>query len=351
VEAIGINIYGGGFTLGVQQADWKVLGQWEECNLGRKTFDLNFSNIPRPLELRKWPISQYVNKVPFVFANPPCAPWSIANNHVGKTRESRFNDKRLELTLHTMKAAQLLEPEVFISESVENGYNIGSSHYDFYRDQWMEKGYSVTYFLSDAILQGAPCVRRRFHFIAHRDKLQLPPEPTLPKKAMTVRDAIGDLIEVDGRLPGHVKSSFNAAYDELLPLVEPYGKLYRVLNAHPSYKGPRAGFLMRRLAWDAPACTMVGFSFIHPDGHRWITFREALRLCTYPDTFMAHNAIEAVDAVLPVVSKFLAETAKKTIELAEPQAQQFSVVDWRPYGRPYHYNARKNKPLSDQLVA
>lgn len=148
LKAIGINIYGGGFTLGVQK-HFEVLGQWEEIKLGMKTFDLNFKGIYRPLELSQWPVEAYAEAVDFVYANSPCVPWSTAIGLKGATVHNRQFDKRLELTVHTMEAALELKPRVFISESVENGYNIGKGYYEQFKERWMEEGY-------DAIIQEAP---------------------------------------------------------------------------------------------------------------------------------------------------------------------------------------------------
>jgi site-specific DNA-cytosine methylase len=37
--------------------------------------------------------------------------------------------------------------------------------------------------------------------------------------------------------------------------------------------------------WDAPAFTMVGLSkLIHPDGERLLTWREGMRLMSFPDS-------------------------------------------------------------------
>jgi hypothetical protein len=48
-----------------------------------------------------------------------------ANTRAGFTKDKRFLDKRLTLTDHTMHTAVKLQPKVFISESVENAWNIG----------------------------------------------------------------------------------------------------------------------------------------------------------------------------------------------------------------------------------
>jgi site-specific DNA-cytosine methylase len=333
-KAIGINIYGGGFTLGVMK-HFEVLGQWEEINLGRRTFDMNFKGLYRPLDIKDWPIKSSVGKAHLVFANPPCAPWSSANTHLGKTKASRFLDPRLALTDHTYRAAIKLQPEIFISESVEAGYNIGASHYDQYVELWMKAGYSVTFFLCDAILQGAPCMRRRFHFVAHKAKLQLG-NPPKTVKAKTVRETIEDLERVDGQVSLHEMRPINEHILKVASLTIPGTPLRKTLATMKNYKGPGIGFLVKRLMYDAPAFTMVGFNYIHPTQDRWITFREAMRLCTYPDTFMAHNAVEAVDAVLPSVAEFLAKVAKKTIVKNEHQSIQFNKIDWRPLAKGHH---------------
>jgi len=335
-KALGINIYGGGFTLGVMR-HFEVLGQWEEINLGKKTFDMNFDGLYRPLKLEEWPIKEHRGKVHLVYANPPCAPWSLANTHPGKTRESRFEDKRLALTKHTYEAALQIRPDVFISESVEAGYNIGASHYDQYIEMWLKAGYAVTFFLSDAILQGAPCMRRRFHFIAHRYKLQLGKPPSIIR-ATTVEEAIHDLQEVKGQVPLHEFRPINEHILKVAKVTPPGTPLYRSIPRVKNYQGPGIGFLVKKLIWDAPAFTMVGFNYIHPLQHRWITFREAMRLCTYPDGFMAHSAVEAVDAVLPAVAEFLALVAKRTIEKAESVKPEFNLIDWRPLARGHHIN-------------
>lgn len=339
MTALGINIYGGGFTLGVQN-HFKVLGQWEECTLGKKTFDLNFKNIYRPLKLEEWPVKDYISKVEFLYANPPCRPWSNASVTLGRTNDKMFFDKRLVLTEHTMSAALKIKPLIFMSESVENTYIIGVSHYNDYAKMWIKAGYHVTYFLNDAIIQGAPCVRRRFHFIASRYKLQIKDKPII-KKVTTVRDAIGNIIKTNTGLLQHEYFEGRKGFTSVMSKVPPYGGLKRTINTIPNWEGNQCSFLIKRLAWDFPACTMVGFEYIHPDGHRWITFREALRLCGYPDTFSAHNAVEAVDAVIPPVAEFLSITAKKTLQKTESVKPGLSVIDWRPYAKQYHFSKDK----------
>lgn len=351
--ALGINIYGGGFTLGVLK-HFNVLGQWEEISLGKKTFDLNFSGIPRPLNFAEWPVNENISKVDFIYANPPCVPWSDASSYSsrttpnqlarrGKTNADRFNDPLLMLTDNTMKTALRLRPEIFISESVENAYNVGASYYEPYKQAWLSRGYAVTYFLTDALLHGAPCRRRRFHFIAHRCKLLLGPPPVMTTAGVkTVRDAIEDLSSksFDSTIQ-HVEMRVgrwsDPRYKRLLRRVPPWGRLYDLVKTLPTFDGPRPSSFVQRLRWDTVSSTIMRFSHkIHPDGERFITFREGLRLLTYPDSFFAHNEIDAADAVIPVVAEFLALTAKNSLQHNHDTPPEFALVDWRPLGKPYH---------------
>ncbi|MGH7869655.1 MAG: hypothetical protein ACREP9_19010, partial [Candidatus Dormibacteraceae bacterium] len=68
LKAIGINIYGGGFTIGVLK-HFEVLGQWEEIKLGRRSFLLNFPNLASPFGARDtWPVREFTGKVDLVYA-------------------------------------------------------------------------------------------------------------------------------------------------------------------------------------------------------------------------------------------------------------------------------------------
>jgi site-specific DNA-cytosine methylase len=333
-SAIGINIYGGGFTIGALK-HFNVLGQWEQINLGKKTFDENFTGIHRPLKIEEWPVKEYAGKIDFVYANPPCVPWSSASTSKGYTKEKRFEHKLLDLTASTMKTALKLKPKVFISESVENAYNFGKVHYDKYAVMWRKQDYQVTYFLTDAILHGSPCARRRFHFVASKFDLITGKCPDI-RTPKTIRDTIGDINNKFGILQGHEERPEKVKHmHKLMIKTKPGKKLVDSMDADPTYTGPRRSFLVKKLDWDSPGFTMVGFDFIHPDG-RWLTKREAARLCTYPDSFKVLNAIETVDSVIPCVADFLCNMAKNTIIKKKPIKEKMQIVDWRKAAIQFH---------------
>lgn len=359
LKAVGINIYGGGFTIGVLK-HFHVLAQLEEFKLGRRSFLLNFPNIDSPFcAPKEWPLERYVDKTDLVYANPPCVPWSSASSYSartgqvgtrhGKRIEHRFADPLLKLTDNTMKAAIKIRPRVFISESVENAFNTGAKHYDQYIRAWNKVGYHVTFFLTDAVIHGAPCRRRRFHFVAHDVPLRLPPEPNMKGfEPTTVRDAIWDLRKKTQRDDGefqHIEAGAGLwnrkDLRHHLRAVPEFGMLRAHLDRTIGLdvlrkKGvPMPSIFCRKLSWDIPAPTMMGFNkLIHPDGDRWITYREGMRLMTYPDEFRiaGRSDVDAYDAVIPLIGELLAKTAKRSIEGGGRVKPGHTIVDWRPLG-------------------
>ncbi len=157
----------------------------------------------------------------------------------------------------------------------------------------------------------------------------------------TVRKAIGDLEDKVGEFPLH--DLRNNKHKKWMKKTPPGGRLRDATMLDPDFDGSKVSFLVKRFVYDSTSSTMVGFGFIHPNGKRWLTFREAMRMCTYPDEFTAHSAVEAVDAVIPCVAAFLAKTAKGCIRRKKPAKVEFNVVDWRPLAFKYHMRFMKHK--------
>ena len=337
-NAIGINIYGGGFTLGVMK-HFNVKGQWEEITLGKDTWDINFGKmgIPRPLRIDDWPIEQFSGKVDFVYANPPCVPWSMANMRAGYTNDKRFFDPRLDLTKHTFDVALRLNPTVFISESVENAYNIGFKYYKEFIPSFIEKDYAITIFLTDAVLHGLPSVRRRFHFCAHKIALSFIKPDMVTFRPTTVRMAIADLEGNKEISQNEIHYENAKKYNEIMQQTKPGKTLAQTFEKiKDKYTGFHGSFLNKRLFWDSPANTIVGLDyFVHPECHRFTTWREGLRLMSFPDTFKAVRGNEAADSVTPLMGNYLSEMVKKALLKNKPSDKKLSIIDWRPLGKPY----------------
>lgn len=338
LNALGINIFGGGFTMGVRSAGFDVLAQWEECDAGRKTFDLNskyLGGIHRPLRYVDWDM-MFGRHLNLVYANPPCAPWSAANTRIGQTKEQRRADPRLAMTARTMDTALTLAPDVFVLESVARAYAIGRAYYDTWAEKWLAEGYAVTYFLSDALLHGVPSTRERFHFIAHRNELNLR-EPNMNQFIpITCGQAIGDIMDAFGHLSHHEPKRVKPEWHDIIAKTE-QGELMRETEGAKGFS-----FLNRRMNWHAPAYTIVNLEqHAHPIRARFLTWRESLRLCGYPDDFVVDRPEGATQAVMPRVGKWLAERAAESMDNGRAQCE-LEIVDWREHAKPYRARAVKN---------
>ncbi len=341
MKAMGINIFGGGFTLGVLQSKkFEVVAQLEQCNAGKRTYDMNpqyFGKIPRPLAVADWPIAQWRGELDFVYANPPCAPWSAGNTRKGMLSAQRFEDPRLDMTRVTMETALQLRPDAFALESVARAFSIGRSYYDGWAEKFMAAGYGVTYYLTDALLLGVPSTRQRFHFVASRFVIDFPEPDMLGFIPQTVRSACWD-IRGKFNLSHHKLEEVkpNALVMKTMKMCEPGGQMNAVERALPNYDGPKHSFMVRRAMWDAPAFTVIKLDeIVHPDGERWMTLREGLRLCSYPDDFRVAAPNEATQAVLPLVGRHVAVRVAEGLERGERAARAVRIVDHRALAAPY----------------
>lgn len=343
--ALGINIFGGGFTLGVLWSDrFKIDGQWEECDAGKRTFDLNvkyFGGIHRPLRFEDWdPFAS----PDFIYANPPCAPWSAANTRTGMTREIRRLDPRLAMTRRSIETALALKPGVFALETVARGYSMGRAYYDEWAEQWIKMGYGVTYYLTDALLLGVPSTRQRFHFLAHRNDLALDDAvDTRDFMPRTTAMAIGDLQDRFGHLPHHMPRRMSTNAHELCRIVKE-GRLLTGTddpdNADMQWAVTacewKPSFLNRKLVWDAPGFTVVNLEqHVHPRRPRFLTLREGLRLTGYPDDFLVAQSQGATQAVLPTMGKHVAELAADSLDCGRKAQAELRLIDHREFAKPY----------------
>lgn len=344
-KALGINVFGGGFTMGVRAAGFEVKAQWEECDAGKRTFDMNpkyFGGIHRPLRYEDWDFLGQP-RYDLVYANPPCAPWSAANTRAGMTADMRRADPRLAMTARTMESAMVLEPRTFALESVARAYTMGRAYYDGWAQRWIDMGYEVTYYLTDALLHGVPSTRQRFHFIAAQRAVHVE-EPDMKRfMPKTVSGAIGDIMDSFGQLSHHMPRRESPQAHHLMGVVA-QGRLLNGMDQRDDDVVQRAveqctfkpSFLNRRLVWDAPGFTMVNLTqHVHPLRARRLTQREGLRLCGYPDDFVVAQSEGATQAVMPLAGMHVANVVRAALDRNNPSRRDLFVVDERDIAKPY----------------
>lgn len=350
-KAVGVHIYSGAFSVGVQRAGFELAGVWEEGPWGAATFELNFPNVHHPLERKGWPVKGERDVV-MMYANPPCAPWSLAGSRRGMA------DPRVAFTDHCVEAALAVEPDFFVWESVCQAFKTGRKKVDQATRRFNRRGYAVTVLMTNSVLHGAPQWRDRFHLIAHRYELDLRVPLVGYGDVATTRQAIEDLENSavssgqEERVPNHVYEQFDERGLNVVRRIQEgegwdVGYERAVAEGVPAKK---ARYLAGRMTYDAPSRTIADVAcMVHPVLDRMITIREAARLCGYPDTFVfapegprhkGFNGVRREDvtqAVMPPVGEFLGRTFLRALDSGREATpgRGFELVDWRPLARPF----------------
>lgn len=163
----------------------------------------------------------------------------------------------------------------------------------------------------------------------------------------TVRAAIWDLRKKFGHLEHHDildVTEERADVRRIMRECEPGGQLNAVERSMVGYKGPLHSFMVRKALWDAPAFTVIKLDeIVHPDGERWLSWREGLRLSGYPDDFTIAQPQEATQAVLPPVSEHIGRILSKAIQSGRTVNVGLNVVDWRQLAGPYRPGAVRER--------
>ena len=329
-----------------------IVGQWEEFGdeFGARTFGLNFPKIAHPTSLSDWPIAQTRGNVEVVFANPPCACWSLTGKRLNAA------DPRAIYTSRSFDVAMALEPEIFIMESVPQAWSPkgGREFYQELIERATRLGYQVTLLLTNAILHGAPQSRERFHFIVHRRELNLRTPTFSFEQVPTIRQVIGDLASIAKPLgvddfyvfpSNHVYVPQKPRYQNVidaLPEGGNWNKMQEALAAE-GVDAARHRMITNRPYYDGPSGTLADIgSVVHPAENRFLTMREGARLCGYPDEFVfATNArglarpADATQAVLPAMGDYFGRVFNIALDSGLSQFGEVEVVDWRPIARQF----------------
>jgi len=112
LTALAADVFAGGFSLGVQRY-FRVLAHFEENSYGVATARRNFPKMPIHVGFDKWPLDEYRGKVNFVFANPPCAAWSVAGYTKTRGTDKWRTDPRVDCSRKCFSLLKELHPEVY----------------------------------------------------------------------------------------------------------------------------------------------------------------------------------------------------------------------------------------------
>jgi site-specific DNA-cytosine methylase len=339
-KALGAHIYAGGFTVGVSK-HFDVVGHLEHAAYGKEVVELNFSGLPvisgGPAAWKPFvdALPRGRDRVRFVYANPPCAVWSVIGRDLGKN--DWRNDPRLTYHHDIFNLLKSVEPDVLAIESVPPIFTKGRPHIDALTAQADALGYSTTVVQCDAQNHGVAQARGRVFAAFHRVAIDWQP-PVFERT--TVRDALRALPRRKTRgyatgLPERLRDLVSHAkpgdclrhvFDELHP------------NASPGDNGKISGrprFVTRRFPWDAPAPVVLAGEPVHPSEDRFMSREELAAVCSFPPEFLWPDANFVTTSgwmsrgVMPKVGEWLAENVARAIDTGRrvnrPTAEVYDV--------------------------
>lgn len=297
MRALGVHIFAGGFTLGVER-HFEVVGHLERGKYGVATFQRNRPQIPVYVDRAgKWEAALDGLKVPFVYGNPPCAPFSLAGNGA-KLRGAE--SPMAEWIPDVVRVGRAVEAEAVVIESVRGALKAESTLFRPLWDQHRDWFTSAAWVLVNTYDHGLPQWRPRLFWLLSRERfdvraqyLEVPklvPTFTRPTRAAHNDEPVPEIAMDMGKALGH-------EFTKLFPLLEQGKRMGRLRPHEVEDVAPAVAAKMRsrtllmhlpiRLHADQPSPAIFGSEakYLHPTEDRLLTVRELARLCGYPDSF------------------------------------------------------------------
>lgn len=141
--ALGVHIFAGGFTCGIKQAGFEVLGHLEDGTYGVESARLNWPDLSIWTAESEWPLKQLSHtrkQIDLVYCNPPCAIFSPST---GRDRNHWRSDPRENCWRQCVRVFYELRPRAFVIESVTQAWTSGRDLVTELMDSAMSVGYSA----------------------------------------------------------------------------------------------------------------------------------------------------------------------------------------------------------------
>ncbi len=287
----------GGLTLGLKQAGFEVLSAIENDPAAAKTYNANHPEVLlKKTDIRKISAKGLMREMKIrrgeldlLAGCPPCQGFSSLRTRNGAAIN---RDKRNLLVTEMLRFARAFRPKAIMMENVPA---LGQQKlFEDFCSKLKLLGYKLTCGVKDASLYGVPQRRRRLILLACRSRPVKFAAET--RRFRTVRGAIGNLSEPGSsrdRLHNMPEKKRSAKILKLISDIPKNGgsrldlPRSRQLNCHKNTTG--FSDIYGRMAWDKVAPTITGGCFnpskgrfLHPEGNRAITMREAALLQSFP---------------------------------------------------------------------
>lgn len=327
---------GGGLDLGFKQAGFNIVWAIDNALDAVRTYQKNIGNHIICADLN----TITPNVIPdcdIIIGGPPCQSFSLAGKR-------KTEDQRGQLIWTYMNIIEAKAPKFFLFENVAGLLSAQNSQkekiLDLLIDKFTQLGYQVAFKLVNAAEYGIPQIRKRVILIGSKNGMvEFPPithnidGSNGLSKFISVKEALDDLpLPTKGSTLDHEPPTMSELDKFIVSHVKPGGNYMDIPSSVNSVRIQR---LQRegghttcygRMHPDKPSYTIntyfnrpnVGCN-IHYSQNRLITIREALRLQSFPDSYIliakskqAKNLIVG-NAVPPKLAYILAENLKKYI--------------------------------------
>lgn len=229
----------GGLSLGFENAGFSLVAAFDnwlpaievyKTNFAHSVFNCNLENLNKDFTLFK----EFNPNI--IIGGPPCQDFSSA----GKRNE---NLGRGDLTILFAEIVANVKPQWFVMENVERLAR--TNKYKIAREMFKGAEYGITSTVLDASLCGVPQKRKRFFCIGELggedNSLLCYLRAKLAKKAMTVRDYMGDSLEINYyyRHPRSYKRRAIFSIDEPSPTIRGVNRpIPKTYTFHPKDAAP-----------------------------------------------------------------------------------------------------------------
>lgn len=289
---------GGGLTLGLKRAGFRVIGAVERDPLAVETYKANHKRVEIwSQDICSLPVAKLMRRLnlrpgqlDLLAGCPPCQGFSTMTTLNGRVIR---DDPRNDLVFEFVRFVRGLRPKAVMIENVPG----------LAKDRRVAEivailetmGYRCKRDVLDAANYGVPQRRRRFILVAGR-QVHIP-FGRRSRRTFTVRDTIRSLSKGVQRDPLHtLAESHSKRVMGIIRGIPRDGgsrldlKQKKQLKCHRKCNGFKDVY--GRMAWDRVAPTITGGCFnpskgrfLHPVRNRAITLREAALLQTFPSTY------------------------------------------------------------------
>lgn len=194
--AIDCQGFAGGFTLGVAQAGFNLVGKREKrggfgvrnCEVNRHL--LGDAWTAESCDPSEWSVPH--GRADLVFGNPPCSGFSVMSSKQFRGADSKINQCMWDF----VEYATRVRPAVAVFESVQLAYVQGRElmlNLREYLEQRTGDSWTLYHVLHNALSVGGPAMRKRYFWVAVRSDIPFGVEAPQLARVPDLRDVIEDL--------------------------------------------------------------------------------------------------------------------------------------------------------------